>query len=168
MAEDQVVKVNEAGIAWDQDRSPKGVYECHYRKASKLLTTAPAPALARKDRYPQTRPFEVDLVRIPPGTKLCPRHSHSAQWEYYIVLSGRGRLLQDGDPIQMEPGDHLLQPPGWVHTVENDGTEDLLYYVIADNPQSEVVYYPDSQKWAFFPPYKLFRMTETDYFDGEE
>ncbi|MDA8344185.1 MAG: cupin domain-containing protein [Thermaerobacter sp.] len=167
MAQDGAAKVNEREVAWDEERSPKGTYESRYREVSRLLTASPRTEV-REGRYPPTRPFEVDLVRIPPHATLCPRHAHSAQWEYYIVLSGSGRMLQDGDAIPMAPGDHLIQPPGWVHTVQNDSEEELLYYVIADNPNGESVYYPDSQKWAFWPPYKLFRMVETDYLDGEE
>ena len=158
---------NEADVAWDPDRSPKGLYECQYREVSKALTAAPRVP-ERHGNLPPARPFEVDLVRIPPGKKLCPRHAHSVEWEYYIVLSGQGRMLQaqDEPPIPMQPGDHLLQPPGWVHTVENDGTQDLLYYVIASNSTDETCCYPDSDKWMAGG--KVFRMAETDYFDGEE
>ncbi len=167
MGEPAGVRRNEADVAWDPDRSPKGDYDCHYREMSKGLTVSPTIP-ERHGRLPSGRPFEVDLVRIPPGKKLCPRHVHSVQWEYYIVVSGRGRMLQGQDepPIPMQPGDHLLQPPGWVHTVENDGEQDLLYYVIASNPVDETCYYPDSGKWAAGG--KVFRMVEADYFDGEE
>ena len=44
----------------------------------------------------------------------------------------------------------------------------VLHYVIADNPASDPVYYPDSDKWLIRLPGKLGRVTEAAYFDGEE
>ncbi len=167
MGEQIAARRNEAEVAWEPDRSPKGRYACEYRQMSQQLEVAPKPS-GQTGPGQSSRPFEVDLVRIPPGKRLCPRHRHSVEWEYYIVLAGRGQMVQgDGDaPIPMAPGDHLLQPPGWVHTVENNGQEDLLYYVIANNALDETCFYPDSGKWAAGG--KVFRMAEFDYYDGEE
>jgi hypothetical protein len=39
--------------------------------------------------------------------------------------------------------------------------------IVADNPRL-TLFLPDSNKWSLRPPGKIFRMTETDYFDGEE
>ncbi|MHB1980676.1 MAG: cupin domain-containing protein [Sulfobacillus sp.] len=157
---------NEAEVEWIVHRSPKGVFESNYRWMSRSLNVSAKSAYPEEPAMP--RPFEVDLVRIRPGMKYWPRHSHSVQWEYYIVLSGRGRMLQaDGVPaLPMEPGDHLLQPAGWIHTVENNGDEDLFYYVIANNPLDEVNFYPDSNKWSAAD--RTFRIVEADYWDGEE
>jgi len=56
------------------------------------------------------------------------------------------------------------------HQLVNAGTEDFVYYVIADNPVGTSCYYPDSKKWmvgALSDQYvvKEFR---ADYFEGEE
>ncbi len=162
--EEAEVRRNEAAVDWHLDRSPKGDFESYNRSVSLELTAEARHPHGRA----KARPFEVELVRLAPGKTNCPRHAHSMQWEYYIVISGRGRMLQqDGDePIPMEPGDHLIQPPGWVHTVQNDGADDLRYYVIADNPVDETCFYPDSGKW--YAAGRVFRMTNADYFDGEE
>ncbi len=52
------------------------------------------------------------------------------------------------------------------------GAEDLVYYVIADNPIGESGYYPDSGKWKVNRTSQADRVVikgdETDYFDGEE
>lgn len=143
----RMAKGNEADGDWVHDRSPKGVHESFNRFMCNELTAVPdLPPDAPVSLHP--RPFEVDLVRLAPGKKNCPLHGHSAQWEYYIVLSGHGQMLQQAgvDPLPMGPGDHLVQPPGWVHTVENHGEEDLTYYVIADNPVDDTCWYPDSGK----------------------
>lgn len=160
------VRRNEETMEWVPYGSPKGVYGGYDRDLSLTLTAEPR---GRDLGAPQRqRPFEIRMVRLPPGKKNCPRHAHSLQWEYYIVLSGRGRMCQQEgvDPIPMEPGDHLSQPAGWIHTVENSGSEDLTYYVIADNPVDETWRYPDSDKWG--KGGRIFRMIDADYWDGEE
>jgi uncharacterized cupin superfamily protein len=65
-------------------------------------------------------------------------------------------------------GDAFVCPPGDAHQITNTGKEDLLYYVIADNPPVEVNFYPDSNKWLIKPQRKCFTIEETDYYDGEE
>ena len=68
----------------------------------------------------------------------------------------------------IEAGDYLVFPPGEAHQIINNGSEDLIYIVIADQPQADVIHYPDSGKWMTKPQRKCFEMTETDYFKGEE
>src|SRR5581483_7490033 len=47
--------------------------------------------------------------------------------------------------------------------------QDLVIYVIADNPIGESCHYPDSNKWAVrSPERRLIRSTSLDYYDGEE
>jgi uncharacterized cupin superfamily protein len=159
-------RLNESEIDWSVDLSPKGKFESHNKSLSfELSAAARVP-----DRHApvRRRPFEVELVKLSPGKWNCPRHYHSEQWEYYIVVAGHGEMLQEnGKPsLPMTPGDHIVQPPGWIHTVANTGQEDLIYYVIADNPVDEHCYYPDSDKWAAAGA--IFRMQEADYFEGEE
>ncbi len=160
------VRINEESLAWEPFSSPEGTFGASDRDLSLALTAQPRRPAART-AHPQ-RPFEIRLVLLPPGKRNCPLHMRSMQWEYYIVRSGRGQLRQEdgADPIPMEPGDHLGQPPGWVHCVENTGSEDLLYYVIADNPVGETWRYPDSDKWG--KGGRVFRMAETDFWEGEE
>jgi oxalate decarboxylase/phosphoglucose isomerase-like protein (cupin superfamily) len=164
---------NEAAVDWYVEISPKGRFASHNKFMSNQLTAgareqASVPWRDDQQAPVRKRPFEVDLVKIPPGKWNCPRHYHSQQWEYYIVLSGHGEMVQEqGKPsIPMESGDHIVQPPGWIHTVANTGEEDLVYYVIADNPDDEHCYYPDSDKWLGGDA--IFRMQRADYFDGEE
>lgn len=163
---EEVARLNEADVEWSVDRSPQGKFVSHNKSMSIELS---ADARVPEQHAPvRRRPFEVELVKIEPGKWNCPRHFHSEQWEYYVVLAGHGQMLQakGAAPIPMEPGDHIVQPPGWVHTVANEGTVDLVYYVIADNPVDEYCYYPDSEKWAAAG--SVFRKQDVDYFDGEE
>ena len=51
----------------------------------------------------------------------------------------------------------------------NNGTEDLLLFVVADNPIGESAYYPDSNKWLVrSPERRLLRGDALDYYDREE
>jgi uncharacterized cupin superfamily protein len=111
----------------------------------------------------------VEISRIPPGQRNCPYHSHSAQWEFYHVLSGRGQVRHATGRTDIEPGDAFLFPPGEPHQLINTGTEDLVVYVVADNPLGESCHYPDSGKWLVrSPERRLIRSEDLDYFDGEE
>jgi len=58
------------------------------------------------------------------------------------------------------------------HQLINSSAEDLIYYVIADNPIGESGYYPDTDKWKVNKSSAADRVVikgeESDYFDGEE
>jgi len=69
----------------------------------------------------------------------------------------------------IEPGDAFIFRPDEPHQLINDGTEDLVIYVVADNPTGESCHYPDSNKWLVRSPEgRLMRSGALDYYDGEE
>ncbi len=114
-------------------------------------------------------PFDVEICSIPPGKANCPYHSHSAQWEFYHVLSGEGKARHEEGETEIGPGDAFVFKPGEAHQLINDGEADLVFYVIADNPIGESCHYPDSGKWLVRSPERsLIRSEGLDYFDGEE
>jgi hypothetical protein len=48
-------------------------------------------------------------------------------------------------------------------------TENLVLYVVADNPIGESVHYHDSKKWAVrSPERRVFRGEPLEHYDGEE
>jgi uncharacterized cupin superfamily protein len=117
----------------------------------------------------ERHPFDVEICRIPPGKSPCPYHSHSAQWEFYHVISGSGKVRHKEGTTPIEEGDAFIFKPGEPHQISNDSTNDLVLYVVADNPIGESCYYPDSNKWSVpIPDRKLIRSDELGYFDGEE
>ncbi len=129
-------------------------------------------ALGRKPKSTdvlERHPFDVELARIPPGKASCPYHSHSQQWEFYHVISGKGTVRHEGGRTAIEPGDAFIFKPGEPHELINDGSEDLVMYVVADNPIGESCHYPDSGKWMVgSPERRLIRSESLDYYDGEE
>ena len=66
-------------------------------------------------------------------------------------------------------GDAFIFGPGEAHQLFNDGSEDLIICVIADNPVGDWNYHPDSKKWLVrLPERRLIRSEPLDYYDGEE
>lgn len=129
-------------------------------------------ALGRKPRSTdlnERHPFDVEICRIGPGATPYPYHSHSAQWEFYHVISGRGVVRHKDGSTPIETGDAFIFKPNEPHQISNDRSEDLVLYVVADNPVGEAHYYPDSGKWGVpIPERRMLRSDALDYFDGEE
>ena len=117
----------------------------------------------------QRHPFDVEILLIPPDKAPYPFHSHSAQWEFYHVISGTGKVRHQDGTIEVEAGDAFLFQPGAPHQLINDDAQDLVVYVVADNPIGESCYFPDSKKWAVrSPERRVIRSDDIDYYDGEE
>jgi uncharacterized cupin superfamily protein len=117
----------------------------------------------------QRHPFDVEILRVPPGKAPYSFHSHSAQWEFYHIISGTGKVRHQDGTTDIEPGDAFLFKPGEPHQLINDGAEDLVVYVVADNPIGESCYFPDSKKWSVrSPERRMIRSDDIDYYDGEE
>ena len=95
-------KVNASEVEETQFESPKGVYAMRDINLSH--------ALGRKEDSTdlnEWHPFDVEICTIPAGKKMCPYHSHSAQWEFFHVISGTGTVRdEDGNPI----GEHCHYP----------------------------------------------------------
>jgi uncharacterized cupin superfamily protein len=148
-------------LSWS---SPRGKFVSAGREVSEELGRKP-----RSTDLMERHPFDVEIQRIPPGKTAYPYHSHSAQWEFYHVISGRGVVRHQDGTTAIEPGDAFIFKPGEPHQLSNNGTEDLILYVVADNPLGESCHYPDSGKWSVpFPERRMVRSDALDYYDGEE
>src|SRR5262249_47337902 len=100
--------INESKVQEEHRISPKGGYEMFRKHISLALGGV-------KDVGPWGggHPFDVELARIPPGKKNFPLHSHAAQTEYYIIISGSGLLLHGKGASQpVKAGDHVILSPG--------------------------------------------------------
>lgn len=144
--------------------SPKGKSGGAGKEISEALGRKPE-STDLKERHP----FDVEILRIPPGKSPHPYHSHSAQWESYHVISGRGVVRHKDGTTAIEAGDAFIFLPGEPHQLTNDSAQDLVLYVVADNPLGESFHYPDSQKWMVRSPERKFvRSDALDYYQGEE
>ncbi len=157
-------KVNTNNMAEETWSSPKGKFMGAGKEISEALGRKPA-SMDLRERHP----FDVEICRIPPGKTPYPYHGHSAQWEFYHVISGTGKARDKDGMTAIEPGDAFIFPPGEAHQLINDGKEDLILYVVADNPIGESFYYPDSKKWGVPLPHRQWvRSDALEYYDGEE
>ena len=158
-------KVNLKDIEEQERKSPKGKFGRMTKNISIALGRKPESLdLARR------QPFDLAQVRIPKGKSLCPYHSHSAESELYLVVSGCGSVRDKDGTTEVGPGDAFFFHPGEAHQLWNAGEEDFVYYVIADNPIGDSCYYTDSKKWAVpLPPDNIIvKGAEASYFDDEE
>ncbi|CAN5592772.1 hypothetical protein BH18VER2_BH18VER2_05360 [soil metagenome] len=133
--------------------SPKGKFGGSGKELSEALGWDPNSPEARN-----RHPFAVEILRLAAGQTPYPYHSHAAQWEFYHVIAGHG-LARDADgQTRVEAGDAFIYGPGEAHQLINNSEEDLVIYVVADNPLGESCYYPDSNKWLVrSPERKLLR-----------
>ena len=158
-----------------EGRSPTGKYHSFSKDISLALG-----GVRDTGAWSGGHPFDLQQRRIPSGASVCPLHAHTLQWELFIVLAGTATVRTSqpvaasasewsaSTPHTVRTGDTFVQPPGTAHQITNTGTEDFVFFVIADNLPADSTYYPESAKWQIKPQRKLFRMTEVDYFDGEE
>ncbi len=85
------------------------------------------------------------------------------------MVSGKGVVRHEEGTTPIEADDAFIFQPDEPHQITNDGTQDLILYVVADNPIGETAYYPDSKKWLVrSPERRLMRSERLDYYDGEE
>ena len=144
--------------------SPKGKFTGAGKEVSKALGRKPLST-----DLMERHPFDVEICRIAPGQTPYPYHSHSTQWEFYHVISGKGIVRHMEGTTAIESGDAFIFKPGEPHQLTNNGGEDLILYVVADNPLGESCHYPDSGKWSVpLPENRLVRSDALDYYDGEE
>ena len=155
-------RINLAEVPIEERRSPKGRFHLLSQDISRAL--AGANGLGKHGQ----QPFEVELVRLPSHATNWPLHSHSAQWEFYLIVSGRGQVRATSGVFDVREGDCFIHPPGEAHQLTNSGAADLVYYVIGDNPPSDVCHYPDSNKWAVPGMERPVRVQPASYYDGEE
>ncbi|MBV9491385.1 MAG: cupin domain-containing protein [Verrucomicrobia bacterium] len=158
-------KLNLQHLPEQERRSPGGKYHAFIQAVSVALGREP-DSLDLTKRHP----FDLSRVRLPPGATLCPYHAHSAQWELYVIISGQGRVRDEHGFTEVVAGDAFVFRPGEAHQMSNAGSDDLVYWVLADNPVGESCHYPDSSKWAVVKGFdrQVIKGTSAAYFDGEE
>ena len=157
-------KINTNDLAEEIWTSPKGKFSGASKAVSEALGRKP-----NSTDLNERHPFDIEILRVPPGKTPYLYHSHSAQWEFYHVILGAGLVRHDGGQTPIVAGDAFIFKPGEPHQIINNGTADLVIYVVADNPIGESCHYPDSGKWLVrSPERRLMRGDDLEYYDGEE
>ncbi len=71
----------------------------------------------------------MDFTTVPPGTSIG-QHSHTLhEEEYYLILSGTGEMLCNGQHFPVTAGDFVRNPPGGTHALHNPGPDPLQLFV---------------------------------------
>lgn len=104
----------------------------------------------------ERHPFDVEILRVPPQSFPYRYHLHSAQWEFYHVISGSGTIRHAGGRTPITTGDAFIFKPNEPHQLLNETDDDLVVMVVADNPIADAAYYPDEKMWLVFSPERRY------------
>ena len=88
---------------------------------------------------------------VEPGKKAFPFHAHHAIHELFVILEGEGEYRLGDQTHKVRAMDVLAAPTGGpesAHQIINTGDKPLKYLGISTSVDTEVVEYPDSNKFA--------------------
>jgi quercetin dioxygenase-like cupin family protein len=80
--------------------------------------------LVAADRLPAAN-CSACVIRVAPGDKVWPAHSHPEGEEVIYLLTGGGRVLVDGEVSPVRAGSTVVFPQGKPHMLHNTGTEEM-------------------------------------------
>lgn len=78
----------------------------------------------------------LGTVTIPPTGK-SDAHSHEGSDEFWIITKGHGKVIADGNAVDIEPGVVAYAPAKSKHQIVNTGKETLHAYWILAPPGPE-------------------------------
>ncbi len=121
------------------------------------------------------------VVKLEPGKRAWPYHSHHVNEEMFYVLEGEGALRHAGEEYPIRAGDFICSPadPEQPHQIINSSDKELSYIALGTLEHTDVFLYPDSGKYGVFSGNPHDRMdaknfvvfsrkeTAVDYWDGE-
>jgi uncharacterized cupin superfamily protein len=127
------------------------------------------------------RKLGYSVVRLAPGKRAWPYHSHFVIEEMFYVLSGTGTLRHAGDEYPIRAGDFICSPadPEQPHQIINSSDDELCYIALGTEDHTDVFLYPDSDKYGVWHgktrdpnapgSFRVFarKSTAVDYWDGE-
>ena len=121
------------------------------------------------------------VVKLEPGKRAWPYHSHHVAEEMFYVIGGEGTLRHADDEYPIRAGDFICAPadPQQPHQIINTSDALLSYIALGTEEPADVFLYPDSGKYGVWSGMKsnpqdtnnflVFSRKETavDYWDGE-
>ena len=89
--------------------------------------------------------LNVNLDVVPPGSHSTKYHAHTAQEEFFFIVSGSGVVRTPDGELPVCAGSFMAKPAGleYAHTFRNTGDAPLEILDIATVEESDVTYYPD-------------------------
>lgn len=121
------------------------------------------------------------VVRLQPGKRAWPYHSHHVNEEMFYVLEGSGTLRHANEEYPICAGDFICSPPDpqQPHQIVNTSDEELSYIALGTEEPTDVFLYPDSGKYGVWhgtakdleapDSFLVFARKDSavDYWDGE-
>ena len=86
----------------------------------------------------------INISVLEPGKPNCLYHSEAVQ-EDFLVLSGEGILLVDGEERPLKPWDFVHMPAGTEHVFVGAGDEPCVVVMTGARVQPEQLLYPKSE-----------------------
>ena len=83
--------------------------------------------LTAEQMHGKSRLFARIVLR--PGARV-PEHRHEGDFEAYYILSGTGRINDNGVSKDVKAGDVILTDCGESHALENTGDSDLEFMAL--------------------------------------
>lgn len=68
-------------------------------------------------------------MTLQPGCSIGD-HRHDNEAEYYVIVSGGGKVNDNGAEVAVNPGDVVVTVSGEHHCIENTGSVPLVFYAI--------------------------------------
>jgi mannose-6-phosphate isomerase-like protein (cupin superfamily) len=68
-------------------------------------------------------------ITLPPGSSIGG-HSHEAETEYFLILSGSGTVNDNGTETPVQAGDSIITGNGASHSISNTGNVPLVFHAI--------------------------------------
>jgi quercetin dioxygenase-like cupin family protein len=65
------------------------------------------------------------VIRVAPGERVRPAHSHPNGEEVIYIIRGSGRVLVAGEVQAVREGSTVLFPQGAVHMLHNTGSDEM-------------------------------------------
>jgi len=73
----------------------------------------------------------VATVTLDPGASVG-YHVHEDDEEMYHILSGNGTYDDNGQEIEVGPGDVMICPNGQGHSIRNTGSDILIFFAVVN------------------------------------
>jgi mannose-6-phosphate isomerase-like protein (cupin superfamily) len=97
--------------------------------------------LVSPERLDATK-LSMCVIRVKPGEKVRPAHSHPHSEEVVYIISGSGRVMVDGAVDHVEAGTAVLFPEGKVHMLHNTGAAEMKVVCFFAPPTNLANYLP--------------------------
>src|SRR2546426_1650898 len=129
-------KINISQVSETAQHSPKGAFAVFRKHISLALGGLKDVGVFRGGH-----PFDLELVRVPPSRAAWPLHSHSAQWEPYVIISGSGEVRTPSETVAVGVGDVFIRPPEEAHQLRN--AEVMTWFIMSSltmrSPMSSII-----------------------------